>query len=378
MISAFFVFVLLFVLTNGAFSLAVSLCLFRFDKEKVIAPFQKIIFSLALGPFLTSLLLYYLLWLVPGLAPITYILVVTLFFLVLGALNIESFNDVFAVLKQRLKFIDKTKEENKNTFLLDLKFIKLYSSDYTLNYFNILSIVVVIYICWQWIWRLIGIPIIGHDMLEYAIQARYFAQHRLIEYVENRYHPETEFFYVGLHGFSFPLLGTWEVLFSELFGKTENDYYLKSITGYYGFLIFFTQFFWLKRVNIWLAMAASVILFFTYGFFITITEYHIDSYRIFMIMASFIALAYAINYHNYLTLVLLGVFAGAQAFIHSFGVFVSVFIVMAFILFYKNTMQKKIIYALLVTAIIMLMGGIHYVMDVLFGTGWIFQEIKYY
>lgn len=378
MISAFFVFVLLFLLTNGVFSLAVSLCLFRFDKEKVIAPFQKLVFALALGPFFTSLLLYYLLWLVPGLSPITYILVITSFFVILGTINIKSFPELFSVIKQRFIFIKKTNEDYKNRYLLDLKFIKIYSSDYTLNYFNILALSVVIYLVWKWLWRLIGIPIIGHDMLEYAIQARYFAQHRLIEYVANRYHPENDFFYVGLHGFSFPLLGSWEFLFSELFGKAENDYYLKSITGYFGFLIFFTQFFWLKRVNIWLAVAASIILFFTYGFFITITEYHIDSYRIFMIMASFIALAYAINYHNNFTLILLGVFAGAQAFIHSFGVFVSVFIVMAFFLFYKNTWQKKIMNTLIISVIIMLMGGIHYVMDVLFGTGWIFQEIKYY
>jgi hypothetical protein len=377
-ISAFLVFVLLFVLTNGVFSLAVSLCLFRFDKEKVIAPFQKVIFSLALGPFLTSLLLYYLLWLIPGMTPISYIVVVTSFFIILGALNINSFPELYSVIRQRFNFISKTNVEDKNKFLLDLKFIKIYSSDYTLNYFNILTLAVVLYLVWQWLWRLIGIPIIGHDMLEYAIQARYFAHHRIIEYVQNRFHPENEFFYVGLHGFSFPLLGSWEVLFSELFGKTENDYYYKSITGYYGFLIFFTQFHWLKRINILLATAASVILFFTYGFFITITEYHIDSYRIFMIIASFITLAYAVKYHNNFTLVLIGIFAGAQAFIHSFGVFLSVFIVLSFFLFYKSTLQKRIVNAIIITLIIMLMGGIHYVMDVLFGTGWIFQEIKYY
>lgn len=378
MISAFLVFLLLFVLTNGVFSLAVSLCLFRFDKEQIITPFQKLVFSLALGPFFTSLLLYYLLWLIPGLAPIIYVSVITLFFILLAVINIQYLPYFISVIKSRFHFIHRTNEEDKNKFLLDLKFIKLYSSDYTFNYFNIIALGVVVYLSWQWIWRLIGLPIIGHDMLEYAIQAKYFAQHRLIEYVENRYHPETEFFYVGLHGFSFPLLGSWEVLFSELFGKTENDYYLKSITGYYSFLIFFTQFFWLKRINVWLATVASIALFFTYGFFITITEYHINSYRIFMIIAAFISLAYAINYHSGLTLVLLGIFSGAQAFIHSFGVFVSVFIVMAFFLFYKNTMQKKILYTLLITAIIMLMGGIHYVMDVFFGTGWIFQEIKYY
>ncbi|MFN4234438.1 MAG: hypothetical protein ACK4IK_06490 [Bacteroidia bacterium] len=378
MISAFFVFLLLFVLTNGVFSLAVSLCLFRFDKEQIIAPFQKLVFSLALGPFFTSLLLYYLLWLVPGLAPIFYVSVITLFFIVLALINIKYLPSLISAIQTRFHFINRTSENDKNKFLLDLKFIKLYSSDYTLNYFNIITFIVLIILLWKWMWRLISEPIIGHDMLEYAIQAKYFALHRLIEYVENRYHPETEFFYVGLHGFSFPLLGSWEVLFSELFGKTENDYYFKSITGYYSFLIFFTQFFWLKRVNIWLATVASIALFFTYGFFITITEYHIDSYRIFMIIAALISLAYAINYHSGLTLVLLGIFAGAQAFIHSFGVFVSVFIVIAFFLFYKSTWQKKIIHTLLITAIIMLMGGIHYVMDVLFGTGWIFQEIKYY
>lgn len=378
MISAFFVFLLLFVLTNGVFSLAVSLCLFRFDKEQVIAPFQKIVFSLALGPFFTTLLLYYLLWLAPGLSSLSYVLFVTFIFLILAVINIKYLPYLFSAIQSRFHFIIRTSEEGKNKFLLDLKFIKLYSSDYTLNYFNIIALGVVVYLSWQWIWRLIGLPIIGHDMLEYAIQAKYFAQHRLIDYIENRYHPETEFFYVGLHGFSFPLLGSWEVLFSELFGKSENDYYLKSITGYYGFLIFFTQFFWLKRVNVWLAVAASVIMFFTYGFFITINEYHIDSYRIFMIVASLISLAYAINYHTGLTLALLGIFAGAHAFIHSLGVFVSVFIVVAFFLFYKNTLQKKILHTLLIIVIIMLMGGIHYIMDVLFGTGWIFQEIKYY
>lgn len=378
MISAFFVFLLLFVLTNGVFSLAVALCLFRFDKEQVIVPFQKLIFSLALGTFFTSLLLYYLLWIIPGLSPLSYVIVITSFFILLIVFNLQYFYELKSYIQYLFKIIEKTNKENENKLLYDLKFIKLYRSSYTLNYLKIIVLTLVLYLFWQWIWRLIGIPIIGHDMLEYAIQARYFAKQRLIEYVENRYYPENGFYYVGLHGFSFPLLGSWEVLFSELFGKLDNDYYFRSITGYYGFLIFFTQFFWLKRVNIWLAVAASVILFFTYGFFITITEYHIDTYRIYMIIASFIALAYAVNYHSALTLALLGIFSGAQAFIHSFGVFLAVFIVMAFFLFYKNTWHKKILHTLLITAIIMLMGGIHYVMDVLFGTGWIFQEIKYY
>jgi hypothetical protein len=179
-ITAFLVFVLLFVLTNGVFSLSVSLCLFRFDKEKVIAPFQKLIFALALGPFLTSLLLYYLLWLVPGIAPISYIVVITSFFIILGALNINSFPELYSVIRQRFNFISKTNVEDKNKFLHDLKFIKIYSSDYTLNFFNILTLAVVLYLAWQWLWRLIGIPIIGHDMLEYAIQARYFAHHRIL------------------------------------------------------------------------------------------------------------------------------------------------------------------------------------------------------
>jgi hypothetical protein len=76
--------------------------------------------------------------------------------------------------------------------------------------------------------------------------------------------------------------------------------------------------------------------------------------------------------------VLLGLFAGGQAYIHSLGVFIAVFISISFFVFYPSQIKEKVKFSLLLFLTILLSGGIHYIMDVFFGTGWIFQEIKYY
>jgi hypothetical protein len=227
--------------------------------------------------------------------------------------------------------------------------------------------------------QIIEIPIMGHDMLEYAIQAKHFGKHKIIEYVSNRFHTENNFYYVGLHGFSFPLLGTWEYIFNETMGFYFNDFYLKSITSYYALLILLIQFYWVKKTSFLLAVFSNIMLFLTYGFYITIYEYHIDTFRIFMTISSFITLAYAVeNSKDKFAIILFGILCGAQAFIHSFGVFISVFMVLSFFVFSKEKWLYKIKKSLAITSIILLMGGIHYIVDVFFGTGWIFQQIKFY
>jgi hypothetical protein len=97
-----------------------------------------------------------------------------------------------------------------------------------------------------------------------------------------------------------------------------------------------------------------------------------------MILAAFVGLALAIKYPSNITLILFGVFAAAQAYIHSLGVFIAIFLSLSFFIFYPAKFSQKARQSFILFIIIILFGGIHYVMDVFLGTGWIFQEIKYY
>jgi len=97
-----------------------------------------------------------------------------------------------------------------------------------------------------------------------------------------------------------------------------------------------------------------------------------------MIFSSFVLLAISIQSKNLPLILLLGLFTGAQAYIHSLGVFIALFIGISFFAFFPSNWKQKLQYCFLLFLVILFAGGIHYVMDVFFGTGWIFQEIKYY
>lgn len=376
MISAFFVFILLGVLTYIYFSFSLNALLLKLDTHHTIEKPLALIFALALAPYITSLLLHYLLWLFPSQNAIIYVIIIILAFtLVL----LWAKNKTGTVLQYITgKFIFSVQNSNDPQIFIENKFFKIYTNQRILVLSNITLWSIVLIAFYYWMKQIIGTPISGHDMLEYAIQAKHFAREKIIAYMPNRYHAENNFFYVGLHGFSFPLIGTWEYLFSEIFGVYDNDYLLRSVTGYYGVLILGLIYYFMKQYSSFFALSAIIILFSTYGFYLMVTDYHIDSYRIFMILAAFVGLALAIKYPSNITLMLFGVFAAAQAYIHSLGVFIAIFLCLSFFIFYPGKFSKKAVQSLMLFFIIMLFGGVHYIMDVFFGTGWIFQEIKYY
>jgi hypothetical protein len=134
----------------------------------------------------------------------------------------------------------------------------------------------------------------------------------------------------------------------------------------------------MKQYSRFYALSAIILLFSSYGFYLMVTDYHIDTYRIFMILAAFAGLGLAIKYPSNITLIIFGVFAAAQAYIHSLGVFIAIFLCLSFFIFYSGKLSQKAIKSFMLCLIIMLFGGVHYVMDVFWGTGWVFQEIKYY
>jgi len=376
MISAFFVFILLAALTYGYFSISLNAIILKLDTNKVIDTPLVLIFSLALAPYITSLLLHYLLWLFPNQSSLLYVFVVVSVFTLFLLISKSNIKTVLQYIFSKLKFTVKSNTGDK--LFLENKYFKLYFNKRIVFFSNITLLSVVLLVCYFWVKQIIGTPISGHDMLEYAIQAKHFAREKLIEYVPNRYHIENNFFYVGLHGFSFPLLGTWEYLFSENFGVYDNDYFLRSVNGYYGFLIFCLVYHFMKKYSRFYALASILLLLSSYGFYLTLSSYHIDTYRIFMILSAFAGLAIALKYPSKISLMLFGIFAAAQAYIHSLGVFIAIFLSISFFIFYPGKFSQKALQSFVLFLIIMLFGGVHYVMDVFFGTGWIFQAIKYY
>ncbi|MCI5058597.1 MAG: hypothetical protein MRY83_20970 [Flavobacteriales bacterium] len=300
-----------------------------------------------------------------------YLLIPFCFFTTIGLFGRKNFTSILGYIKDKLSL--RTSESMK---------IQIQSKDKKFSVeFDVIKTIIFLtlgYFIYQWFGMLFSRAIVGHDMLEYAIQAKYFADQKVIEYVQNRFHPQNNFFYVGLHGFAYPLLGSWEFLVADTLNLNSSDFYFRSATGYYGFLLGLLQFYWLKKVSQKLAIIGSILLFLTLGILLSITDYHIDMFRIFMISASMSLLAQSVKNKNSLEIVALGLFLGAQAFIHSLGVFIACFVVFSFLLFYPESISVKIRKTALITALVMAAGGIHYVVDVLFGTGWIFQEIIYY
>lgn len=376
MISAFFVFILLGALTYVYFSFSLNALLLKLDTHNIIEKPLALIFALALAPYFTTIILHYLLWLVPFQSNIIYIFIIILTFTLILFLSKSKIAAILEFFSSKLKF--SVKNTKGAALILDNKFFKIYANERIVLFSNIILWSVLLIATYFEIKQIIGTPISGHDMLEYAIQAKHFAREKLIDYVPNRYHAENNFFYVGLHGFSFPLLGTWEYLFSEIFGVYDNDYFLRSVSGYYGVLILVLIYYFMKQYSRFYALSAIILLFSSYGFYLMVTDYHIDTYRIFMILAAFAGLAMAIKYPSNITLILFGVFAAAQAYIHSLGVFIAIFLCLSFFIFYPGRLSQKALQSLVLFLIIMLFGGVHYIMDVFFGTGWIFQEIKYY
>jgi hypothetical protein len=376
MITAFFVFLFVFIITYVFIPFAVSGAINFIDKENSLGSAYKFILALGISPFLVSLILYYLLWLLPNQHPAFYFGIICIAFFVMTFLFHSPASKLYWNVFKWERIIQ-DRRSGEEVFFRNRLF-EIRNGRYSVNYFNVFVISGLCVTFYHWLKTIVGVPFTGHDMLEYAIQAKYFATHRIIEYTSNRFHPENSFYYVGLHGFSFPLLGTWEYLFSSLFDISDNDYLYRSITGYYGILLVLSIAVHLSKVSKALTIYLILIMLLSYGFYLTLTSYHIDTYRMFFITNSFILLAYTLKNENSFTKFLLALCCGAGAFIHSLGVFIAVFLVLSYFMFAEKEMKQRLICCIKLTLIIILTGGIHYLMDVWKGTGWIFQEIQYY
>lgn len=234
--------------------------------------------------------------------------------------------------------------------------------------------------CVYWLyWMVFSManPIAEHDYFEYAIQGKIFYRDAAIAYVPLRYDELTGFFYVGLHGFLLPLFATLDH-FQRFFTGIETDYFFRSITGFYWAMILLFQYHFFKPFHPRMAAWANLVLALTYGFYLSFITYHIDCTRIFLLILSLWFMVQLLQHPGRKTALLFGAAAGMTAFVHSLGVFMVVFELALVFVFLKQPWLYRMRLLTYCVIMVLLLGGIHYLIDTFYGTGWIFQQIKYY
>lgn len=308
-----------------------------------------------LSPYLATLIIYYSLYILPHQSNIFYLMIVFLMYLLIYILfhKKSTWRSLWKMLTESLN--------RKIHFVL----------------ISIISFLGIIFLL-GWMYYISVKPITEHDTLEYATQGKVFYEQKVISYQPHRYDKHSGFYYVGLHGFSFPLLATLERM-TNIF-INSNDYFFRSINSIYGMLILMVFFLYsFEKTNFFYAIIMSVSLLFTYGFFETIMKYHIDHFRIFFLVSSIYVLVQFFDHiKNTSCLNVLGLFLGAQSNTHSLGFMLACILLCSLFLFLPFVLKDRMKIISYLFFLMMLYGGIHYVCDVFFGTGWIFKEVKFY
>lgn len=345
------VFAVLMAVTNLASGAAVAAYLLGRNQRLQLPEWPLVLAGLALGPYLTTLVLYYSLVLWHGVSPVVLALLPMVLFMALLQWS--------GMGRQRL--------------LLLLKGIPARVTDPSMWPFVVgslfLGVVTFVF--------LLNKPLVDHDVLEYGIQGRIFLRDRAIIYQRFHFDAASGFHYVGLHGFSFPLLFTWEGLWAS-FGGVRTDLWVRSITMWYAWLLIAFCWSLLRRVDRWGAVFGGIALTAPIGFLFLMTIYHLDSYRIFFFTAALGAYVALLQRPSQERLLLFAALAGAQAFIHSVGAILAGVMVAVLVFALPQPWSIRVQWLLRGVGVMLLMGAIHYVVDVFKGTGWIFQDIIWY
>ena len=342
-----------------------SVCFALFNKVLSKSSKVNVLISLGLGPVFASLILYYLLVLMPGLSSVFYLSVITLVWGVLLYWKRTQIPAFFGALYAYKKDFVNLLSINKglNTYLFQT---------------NNVALLLVLGVFAFGFYNCVMTAIIGHDPLEYMVQGKYFFEQKEIIYQKHNFHPSNGFYYVGLHGWSFPLQVTLEYLFDDL-SFAGYDLYFRLLTPLYGTILLLLTYYAVKlKANVEWGVAAICMLVFAKGFFIGINYVHIDAYRIFLIVLAIYCLIQFVKQNTTERLLLLSFVAGNAAFTHSLSVFIAFFIGLALVFFTKRTLWKKIQLGLSYAFLLIAFGGIHYLLDILFGTGWLFGNIDFY
>jgi hypothetical protein len=330
---------------------------------------ELLLYSLGLGPVFTVLILYFLLMLTPGHSDLFYLLLVSMVYLLLLLWGRKSVSLLLAEIKSYSK--SSFSRERYRTFF-SLK--KIEHATYILLLVILLTGFLILYLN-----NTLQTPLEAHDILVYGNIGKIYYQEKAVTYSKNIYNKKNGFFFSGSPRPSFSLLLTWEMILNGCFRPKERsekpqdmsfDIYFRSTSAYYGLLILFLFFFWLHRKNKYLALLGVLVLLSGLRFFLMLVNYHMDSYRIFFLLLSWIFLAYSIKNRDHFSLFLLGVFSGFTAFTHLIGVAVAIINCFALFIFLEKPLKERVIKTAVLSLLVLVFGGIHYLLDVLYGAKW--------
>ena len=364
-------FLLKFTLTNILFSLVIGLVLVKLNKDgksyKKYSNFELLLYSLGLGPIFTVLILYFLLMLTPGYSNLFYLAAVLLIYLVLLIWGRKSISLISADIKGYLKLSIKTYRTlhllEKIERVLFVLFLSALLVGFLFLYLN----------------HTLQTPLEGHDILIHGNIGKLYYQEKAVTYSKNIYNKENGFFFPGSPKPSFSLLLTWEMIVNGCIHRGEGagqaqdmafDTYFKSISAYYGLLILFLIFYWLCKKNRYLALLGIVVSLSGLRFFLMLINFHMDSFRIFFLLLSWIFLAYSIKKRDHFSLFLLGAFSGFTAFTHLIGVGVAIINCMALLTFLERPFKERALKTAVLFLLVLVFGGIHYLLEALFGSHW--------
>ena len=341
----------IFLITNVVFGGVAAAFLLGHNDRLQVPEWPLALVGFAMGPFLVTLVLYYSMALWHGIPHLLLQCLPILAFTALAMAAGVGWSRIWALLK---KTPTSLRDRSLWPFLLGSAFLLVVSVLFLLNK-----------------------PLVDHDVLEYGIQGRVFLRERAIVYQRFHFDATNGFHYVGLHGFSFPLLFTWEGL-TNTWLDHSSDLWVRSITMWYGWLLI--AFVWavMRRIGRWAAVAGGIALTAPMGFLFLVTIYHLDSYRIFFFSAAVAAFVLLLQVPSRSRLLLFAALCGAQAFIHSIGAILAGVMLLAVLLFLGMPYAQRLRYAVRAVGVMLAFGAVHYVVDVFRGTGWIFQDIIWY
>jgi hypothetical protein len=220
-------------------------------------------------------------------------------------------------------------------------------------------------------------PLVDHDILEYGTQGRRFLRDMAIPYERHHYDASTGFYYVGLHGFSFPLLFTWEGLLRGSMND-HGDAWVRLQTPWNAWLTVSFIWAWVRRWGQWLAVWVVGAFTLTLGFLYLNTIYHVDPVRLFLFSASLVLFIAALRAPERQVLLPWGVVMGAHALTHSLGMILSPVMLLCFFLCASGSLKERLRWSLIATGPFMLAGGFHYLLDMTVGTGWLLKDITWF
>ncbi|NIM15931.1 MAG: hypothetical protein GTO45_28355 [Candidatus Aminicenantes bacterium] len=353
-------FYLKFFLTSILFSLVLGTALMRFNtnQNSTYSNLELMLYSLGLGPVFTVLVLYYLLLVIPRQSHFFYAAGI---FLVYGLICIFSFRGFRILGRQLTEWFKSAAGAWRNMGSSE----KIKQAAYWIFVFLLLGSFLFLYLG-----NTLQTPLEHHDALVYGNLGKLYYQQKEIPYARAVLPAENGFIHIGSQKPSFSLLLTWEMMLNpeHINQKKDFDMYFRSTSAYYGLLIIAIQFLWFYRKNRYLALLGLLVLLSGLGFVSMLVNYHLDSFRIFLLLISWIFLAYTIKKKDRFSLFLLGMFSGFAAFTHLIGLAAAFLNCLAVLIFDESGIKTRILKTAALGVLILVFGNIHYLMEALYGS----------